>query len=238
MLAAPDLRQRPSQPRHRLDRLCDRVRGAEGASGSRRRLRAGAARCRQRADGLGPAPLRRQGSGADGARDAARARRDARGLPDRGPPPAPAGGRPDDGGGGPRPGARRRRRRTPDRRRDRAGACPPLHSRGAQVAHAARGADERVAAIVRFSTASRDRGRGRDGRRAGLGAFDRRSAQRQQDLRGGRRGGRQPRRCPAAVDRARRLAARDQQRDGGLEDEILELARERGVRSRARSTPT
>ena len=56
------LRHRPSQPRPRLDRLCDRLRGAQGPGRRGERVRRGAARRAQRADRVGAGAKRRRAS--------------------------------------------------------------------------------------------------------------------------------------------------------------------------------
>ena len=57
--AKSDLRHRAPQPRHRLDRLGDRLRRAQAADRPRQRVRAGSARRGQRPDPVGPRAQRR-----------------------------------------------------------------------------------------------------------------------------------------------------------------------------------
>ena len=233
---ADHLRHRPPQPGHRLDRRrrsatpsCKRrldprndyvpVRLGDVNAQTRWVLeRAGAARARVPA-----------------ARHAARARRDARELPVGQPARAGPRGRPDDGARGPRPRADRRRRRRAGRRHDRARAGPPLHPRVARGRRASPTRPPRSSAIVEVA---RGRARGRRGRArspAACGCWRWTSTSLPSEIGAGRRRRRrQPRRRPAARDRARRRAARDEQRHARPSEEV---ARARPRARARRSSP-
>ncbi len=207
--AARDLRHRPSQPGHRLDRVRRRLRRAHAPARSAQRVHAGAPRRAQHADALGAQAGGGAGAGVPPARDAARAGRDARALPAGRELGTGARGRPDDGPRGPRSGADRRQRRARGRD-DRARTGAALHPRVTRAVRAGRAhARERG----RAGAAGRAPGRrGHRGLRADLvhGDGRRRAAVGDRAGRRGRRG--QPRRRAALGDRVGRRAAGHQQR--------------------------
>ena len=207
------LRHGPPQPGHRLDRVRRRLRRADAPRRHAQRVRAGAARRRQRADPLGALPRAGAGAGVPRARDAAGQRRDAARVPAGRRRRAGARGRPADGPRGSRPGADRRRRRGAGRRDDRALAGAALHPRVARAVRARR-ADQGRRDRARAAGPDGVRRRARRGVRPDLVPGDGRRLAAERDRLGRRRRRRQPRRRAAGGDRARRRPAGHQQRNG------------------------